>query len=198
MKATFFERMCAYIIDAFIVSIIFSLICMGVDTKETKTEKLMSELDTKLVEKTITPEEYIEEYKILLYDYQKENIFTTCISLALAIAYYIVFQYLNKGQTIGKKIINIKVVDKDTEEEISLYKYIIRTILIYNLLSGIISIPLLYILKQNAFFTIYFILLTFEILFILLSFMFILYKKDKRGLHDIIANTVVIKNSNGL
>lgn len=195
MKATFFERMCSYILDAFIVTVIFSLICMGIDTKETKTEKLMTELDEKLVEKTITPEEYIEEYQILLYDYQKENILSTGISLALTIAYYIVFQYLNKGQTIGKKLMNIKIVDKDTEKEISLVRYIIRSLLIYNLLSGVISIPLLYILKQNAFFTIYYILSITEILFILLSFIFVLYKKDKRGLHDILANTVVIKNS---
>ena len=112
MKATFFERMCSYILDAFIVTVIFSLICMGIDTNETKTEKLMTELDEKLVEKQITPEEYIEEYEILLYDYQKENILSTGISLALTIAYYIVFQYLNKGQTIGKKLMNIKIVDK--------------------------------------------------------------------------------------
>lgn len=196
MKATFFERLGAYVIDAFIVSIIFSLICMGVDTKETKTEKLMSELDAQLMEKTITTEEYIKEYKILLYDYQKESILTTSISLALTIAYYIVFQYLNKGMTLGKKLLNLKIVDKNTEKEISISRYILRSLLIYNLLSGIICIPLLYILNQTTFFTIYFILLTIEMLFILLSTIFVLYRKDKRGLHDILTNTMVIKINN--
>ena len=196
MKATFFERLGAYVIDAFIVSIIFSLICMGVDTKETKTEKLMSELDTQLMEKTITTEEYIKEYKILLYDYQKESILTTSISLALTIAYYIVFQYLNKGMTLGKKLLNLKIVDKNTEKEISISRYILRSLLIYNLLSGIICIPLLYILNQTTFFIIYFILLTIEMLFILLSTIFVLYRKDKRGLHDILTNTMVIKINN--
>ena len=46
MKATFFERLGSYLLDSFIVSIIFSLICMGIDTSQSNTEKLMSELDT--------------------------------------------------------------------------------------------------------------------------------------------------------
>ena len=194
MKATFFERLGAYILDAFIISVIFALICMGIDTTESKTEKLMSELDTKLVEKTITTEEYIEEYQVLLYDYQKENILITSISLALTIAYYIVFQFLNKGRTIGKKILNLQIVDVKTEKEISISRYILRNTLIYNLLSGIICIPLLYILKQETYFVVYLTLLTIEMLFILISTTFILYREDKRGLHDIITNTMVIKN----
>lgn len=198
MKATFFERLGAYILDAFIVSIIFSLICMGISTTETKTEKLMAELDNKLMEKKVTTEEYIEEYQILLYDYQKENILTTSISLALTIAYYIVFQFLNKGQTLGKKLLNLKVVDIKTEKQISISRYILRYILIYNLLSGILSIPLLYVLNQKTYFAIYFILLAIEMIFILINVMFILYRKDKRGLHDILTNTVVIKKGSNM
>jgi len=193
MKATFFERLGSFLLDSFIVSIIFSLICMGIDTNQSNTEKLMSELDTKLVENSITVEQYVEEYQGLLYDYQKENVLITGVSLALTIAYYIVFQYMNKGQTLGKKIMRIKVVDQKTEKPISILKGLLRSLLIYNILSGIICIPLLYLLKENIYFTTYFILLSIEILFILISAMFILYKKDKRGLHDILTNTMVIK-----
>lgn len=193
MKATFFERLGSFLLDSFIVSIIFSLICMGIDTNQSNTEKLMSELDTKLVENSITVEQYVEEYQGLLYDYQKENVLITGVSLALTIAYYIVFQYMNKGQTLGKKIMRIKVVDQKTEKPISILKGLLRSLLIYNILSGIICIPLLYLLKENIYFTTYFILLSIEMLFILISAMFILYKKDKRGLHDILTNTMVIK-----
>lgn len=193
MKATFFERLGSFLLDSFIVSIIFSLICMGINTNQSNTEKLMSELDTKLMESSITVEEYVDEYQGLLYDYQKENILITGISLALTIAYYAVFQYMNKGQTLGKKIMRIKVVDQKTEKPISILKGFLRSLLIYNILSGIICIPLLYLLKENIYFVIYFILLSIEMLFIIISAMFILYRKDKRGLQDILTNTVVIK-----
>ena len=196
MKATFFERLGSYILDAFIISIIFSLICMGVSTQETKTEKLMAELDTQLMEKTITTEEYLEEYKILLYDYQKENILTSGISLALTIAYYIVFQYMNKGQTIGKKLLKLQVVDKDTGKEISILKGLLRSLFIYNIVSGIISLALLYVLNENNFFIVYFTILTIEMIFTIASVICILYRKDKRGLHDMLTNTMVIKSTN--
>jgi len=193
MKATFFERLGSFLLDSFIVSIIFSLICMGIDTNQSNTEKLMAELDNKLMEKSITVEEYAEEYQELLYDYQKENILTTGVSIALTIAYYAIFQYMNKGQTLGKKIMRIKVVDKDTQKPISLLKGSIRSLFIYNILSGILCIPLLYILKEESYFITYSILLSIEMIFILISAMFILYKKDKNGLHDIITNTIVVK-----
>lgn len=193
MKATFFERLGSYLLDSFIVSIIFSLICMGISTTKTNTEKLMEELDSKLMDKTITVEQYTEEYQDLLYDYQKENILVTSVSLSLTLAYYAIFQYMNKGQTLGKKILRIKVVDKDTEKPLSLFKGCLRSLFIYNIFSGIIGIPLLYLLKENAYFLTYSILIIIEMIFVLISAMFILYRKDKRGLHDIITNTIVIK-----
>ena len=193
MKATFFERLGSYLLDSFIVSIIFSLICMGISTTQTNTEKLMEELDSKLMDKTITVEQYTEEYQDLLYDYQKENILVTSVSLSLTLAYYAIFQYMNKGQTIGKKILRIKVVDKETEKPLSLLKGCLRSLFIYNIFSGIIGIPLLYLLKENAYFLTYSILIIIEMIFVLISAMFILYRKDKRGLHDIITNTTVIK-----
>ncbi len=193
MKATFFERLGAYFIDTLIVSVIFSIICLGVDTSTTNTEKLMEELDNKLLSGEITNKEYMEEYKDLTYDYQKDNILQLGISAALTVSYYVVFQYMNKGQTLGKKLLKIKVVDKQTEKPISIIKGLLRTFLIYSLLSGIASIICLYITNKETYFIIYFTLLIIEALFMLISAMFVLYKKDSRGLHDIISNTIVIK-----
>ena len=57
MKATFFERVVAYLIDTIIVSFIFSLICLGFGNYTSSTEKLMKELDDKLLEEKITVDE---------------------------------------------------------------------------------------------------------------------------------------------
>ena len=194
MKATFFERLGAYFLDMLIVSFIFSIIYLGFGNQTSNTEKLISELENKLLEETITEEEFIEEYQILIYDYQKENVLKSGISVALTIAYYVVFQYMNKGQTIGKKILNIRVVDKDTKKPISILKGLLRTIIILSILSGLLNIIMLYILNKSNYFISYSILLSFEGIFILISTMLVLYKKDKRGLHDMIANTIVLKD----
>ena len=195
MKATFFERVGSYLIDTVIVTFIFSLICLGVGNNTSTTKKLMEELDDKLLEEKITVEEYLEEYQGLMYDYQKENVLQSGISVALTIAYYVVFQYMNKGQSIGKKLLKLRVVDKNTNKPISILKGLLRSLLILSILSGTLSIILLYIVSEKVYFPIYSVLLVIEGIFVLTTIILILYKKDKRGLHDIITNTVVIKES---
>jgi len=195
MKATFFERLGSYLIDTIIISLIFSLICLGFGNYESNSEKLMGELDSQLVEGTITPDEYLDEYSAVLYDYQKENILQSGISVALTIAYFVVFQYMNKGQTIGKKILKIKVVDKDTKEPISIFKGLLRSLVILSILSGTLCILFIYIFNRNNYFALYTILLFLEGIFTMTTMILILYRKDSRGLHDMMANTIVIKES---
>lgn len=195
MKASFFERLGAYFLDALIVSVLFSLICLGVSSNQSITEKQMEALDNQLLEKEITPEEYLEEYTGLLYEYQKESVLELGISTALTIAYYVVFQYMYKGQTLGKKALGIKVVDNETEKPITIPKGLLRSLLICNIPSSILSIIFLFILNKNTYFSGYAIFMGIEMVFILITMLLVLYKKDGRGLHDIMTNTKVIKES---
>ena len=195
MKATFFERLGAYLIDMLVVSLIFSIICLGLGNNTSTAEKLMQELDNKLVNSEITMEEYYEEYSKLLYDYQKENVLQSGISVALTIAYYVVFQYMNKGQTIGKKLLKIQVVDKDTKKPISILKGLLRSFIVLSILSGTLFIILIYILNSKYYITSYATILMLEAIFTLTTTMFVLYRKDSRGLHDMMANTIVLKEN---
>jgi uncharacterized RDD family membrane protein YckC len=195
MKATFFERVGAYILDAIVISLIFSVICFGIGDNKKTEELLLEELDNKLLQSEITTNEYLDEYMDIMYDYQKETILTAGISLALTVAYFVVFQYMNKGQTIGKKLLKIQVVDKETKKPISILKGLLRTFLIASILSGTVSLITLYILNQNTYYMIYGTFLGIETLFVLITIILVLYKKDGRGLHDLMANTIVIKES---
>ena len=195
MKATFFERVGAYILDAIIISLIFSVICFGIGDNTKTEELLLEELDNKLMQSEITTNEYLDEYMDIMYDYQKETILTSGISLALTVAYFVVFQYMNKGQTIGKKILKIQVVDKENKKPISILKGLLRSFIITSTLSGIVSLITIYLLKQNTYYVIYGTLLGIETLFVLITTILVLYKKDGRGLHDLMTNTIVIKES---
>ena len=195
MKVTFIERLGAYLLDALIISFIFYIICLGFGNYTDNSKKIMEELDNKLVNGLITTEEYIEQYKDVLYDYQKANVLQSGISVALTIAYYVVFQYMNKGQTLGKKILKIKVVDKDTKEPISILKGFLRSFIILSILSGTLSILFLYILNRNNYFIGYSVILFLEGIFTLTSIILVLYRKDGRGLHDMMAKTIVVKES---
>jgi uncharacterized RDD family membrane protein YckC len=193
MKATFFERLSSYLIDTLIVSLIFSLICLGFGNYTSEAEKAMLELENKMLENSITMEEYLVEYKDILYDYQKENVLQSGISVALTIAYFVVFQYMNKGQTIGKKILNIRVVDKKSKKSISILKGLLRSFIVFSVVSGTCCILFLYIFNRDTYVISYSALLSLEAIFTIVTMILVLYKKDGRGLHDMMANTIVIK-----
>lgn len=192
MKASFFKRVAAYFIDAMIVSMIVSIISTGFTSEKYENSvKEYESLTEKYVAQEITSEEYLQEYGELIYDMQKSSVVVLTASLVVTIAYFVVFQYLNKGQTLGKKLLKIKVKEKG--ENPSLKSIIIRTVMINNIFSGLLYIILLYILNKKTYYLGYSIVYVIETLFIITSIMFVLYRKDKQGLHDMIAKTEVIE-----
>lgn len=195
MKATFFDRLAAYFIDTIVITFITLIISFGLPEITGPAHKKVAELDKQFQSQEIMPIDYLEEYMNtpLQYNYQKEALVPTIISVSVIIAYFVIFQYMNKGQTIGKKLMHIKVVDEKTKKPISIGLGFLRSLLILNILSSILSILYLYILNKNNYFLVYIVTVGIENLFILISGAFILYRKDKHGIHDIITNTEVIK-----
>ena len=191
MQASFFKRFGAYFLDVMIVTLIASIVAGGFTSK--KYEEAFNkaqELEIKYLEQEITFKEYFKQSSPIYYDMEKSSIVVSIITLASSIAYFIVFQYLNKGQTIGKKLLKIRV--QENGEEPSLKAMIIRTIIVDSILSATLGIILLYILNKKTYYLGYNIVSIIELIFVFITAMFILYKKDKRGLHDIMAHTEVI------
>lgn len=193
MKAKFFDRLTAYIIDVIIISLITSIIFTSIPTNNKELEKQLSSLQDEVLSNNITYEEFVDEYQDLYYKNKKDTMTQSAITLTITIAYFVIFQYMNKGQTIGKKILHLRVVDNNTEKPLSIFKGLIRSLLIWNILSGTLGIVLIYILNKESYITSYLIISSLESIFIFIIAMFTLYRKDNRGLHDIIINSKVIR-----
>ena len=192
MKAKFFDRLTAYIIDVIIISLITSIIFTSIPTNNKELEKQLSSLQDEVLSNNITYEEFVDEYQDLYYKNKKDTMTQSAITLTITIAYFVIFQYMNKGQTIGKKILHLRVVDNNTEKPLSIFKGLIRSLLIWNILSGTLGIVLIYILNKESYITSYLIISSLESIFIFITAMFTLYRKDNRGLHDIIIDSKVI------
>ena len=121
MKVGFFTRLGAYVIDMFIIMVIVSLIGMCLPERNTNLVEEMSGLLEKEMNGEIEFDEFEKEYSNLFYEVQKETVLELGINLAITIVYFVVFQYMNKGQTIGEKLLHIRVVDKETKEPASRY-----------------------------------------------------------------------------
>jgi len=190
MQASFFKRSVAYIIDIIIVNILLSIVTIGLSANNDYSER-MTELTNQYTSNEITYTELYTEYNKLSYESQKDNYISYILELGITLAYFIGFQGLNKGQTLGKKLMKIQVV-KDTDEEVEMKDIIIRTIPLYSIVSLLTLCILIKIINMNTYNNIYNAITSVEAVFTLITMLFILYRKDKRGLHDIIAKTKVV------
>ena len=192
MKASFAKRLGAFIIDSVILSIVFAIITMGfkLNTKDINDE--VTNTLEQYESGEITIEEYLDRTLELNYELQKSSMVVNSLNIVLYVGYFIVFGYLNKGQTIGKKICKIKVVN-NKDDKLSIWNMIVRSLFIYGIFTLLYSVIFVNILNKEMFGYSYVIVSYLEIIFMITAIFMVLYKKDGRGLHDIIANTNVIE-----
>lgn len=193
MKATFYERLASYIIDFLIVSSLLSIICYKLPDNSNAYIEEINTIYESYINNEITPTDFADKYLDIVYNEEKKDILTPTISVILTIGYFIVFQYLNNGQTLGKKILKIQVVDKNTNTPPSILKGTIRTIFILNIASNIITIILRTCANKNTYLITSTILSIFNWIFLVITIVLMISKSSCRGLHDLMANTIVIK-----
>ena len=192
--ASFFDRLGCYLLDVLLIFAISSVISVFIPSKGNDINKEITALTEKYTNGEVGSETFINEYQDLMYNYQKENYLTIVISVGLNFIYFVVFAYFNKGQTIAKKLTNIKVVDNKTGERPKFWQMLVRNVFIYSLLSNVIILILLFTSKNNFIYC-YMLVGGFDLMFVMITVMFVLYRKDKRGLHDMMACTKVVKES---
>lgn len=191
--ATFFERLGAYLVDIIIISFLLGIIGYGLPESSINVNEKMNELEDKLLNNEITSKEYFNEYSMIVYESQSSSKLSFGISLAFSIAYFVVFQTLFNGQTFGKKLLRIKVVNKDDNKSASMWQMFVRSLFTMSIFSGTLDLLLIFILSRNSYSIVYLSVSLIETLFIIATIICVLYKKDKRGLHDMMAGTSVVK-----
>lgn len=192
-KPYFFPRLVAYIIDIFLVSIV----CTGImflipeNKNYNKYVKEYEQIQTDLIQNKITKDEYLHKSVDIVYDIDYSNVVSMIIEVVVIILYFVVFQFYNRGQTLGKKLMRLKVVSSDNQD-VTLNQMAYRSLIINAVLVDILIIAALLFLGRDYY---YYIssglqLLTGTIVFITL--IMILFRKDGRGLHDVVVRTKVI------
>ena len=190
MKSMFFKRLCAFLTDFIIVTVLFTVITMGFQTNSKLSEEASS-LVSKYSKQEITIEEYNKRAREINYELQKENVTVNILSCTITIGYFFVFNYLNKGKTLGKTLFKIKVTEDGRSPSIK--AIVLRGIFIYGVLSSLYNIIFVNIFDVKKFSVGYSIVSYIESIFVIVSGFMVLYRKDKRGLHDMIAKTMVVE-----
>lgn len=193
MKSNSYKRITAYFVDIMIITFISSLITFVIPTSEnyTKLTKQFSNLTEEYANQKITKEEYLTKGSEINYSLSKETVAESIVTLVITISYFVVFTYFMNGETIGKKIMKIKITSNN-HKKLTMNNYLVRSLIINSILLQFISILTILFLDKTTYLSVYNIISNvFSIIFVV-SFMMILFRKDGRGLHDILANTKVI------
>lgn len=192
------KRLLAYIIDILIVGFVASAIssievinpyCDNYIEAYEKYSKEMDSLNEDNVFDKIKSEEFVLDYQNVL----KYGVYSSVICITCYILYFGGFQKWNKNQTVGKKLMRLKVVNKNNKDDVRLWQYILRTIIVYNLLFNSLSVVVSYMFKGNLFFTTSIITSIIGYVITYVGYIMILFRKDGCGLHDFVSGTKVVE-----
>ena len=193
MNASLKKRLLAYLIDILIVSVVFSLCTLNYsDVKIESYDNEVSTLTNDFVSGKISSYNYLSGYADIVYDIQYESLYRNIIYLVICVGYFMIFQYLNKGQTVGKKLMGIRVVDKDNDN-VSFLQMFIRTCIINEIMYYLMTIILVIFANRIVLLAGYGLLGLVNNLVIIISFIMIVRRNDNRGIHDMLSHTHVVE-----
>ncbi len=138
---------------------------------------------------------YEKQIKKFNYEISKNSVISTIISIAIVIAYFGIFQFSMNGQTIGKKLMKLKVV-KNKKGELTIFNYLIRCAILNGVIINLVLIIFVNIFSANDFYMANYIVSNIQSIVEILILIMIFMTSDARGLHDYIAGTKVIDISN--
>ena len=193
-KALFVQRFIAFLLDIFILSSIASLISYPfLDAKSIdKLNKNSSEVIEKYTTGEIDMDTYVDEVKGISYQLSQKQGVVSLVTLFLAVLYFIVYQYYNNGQSIGKKLMKIKVVSS-TDKEITMNSFIFRSLIVNSILVDMISFAIVIFGNETAYFYGVAICGIIKYTLLLICGFMVMWSKSGLGLHDRIAHTTVVK-----
>lgn len=189
--SNFKSRILAYILDVLIISIVVTLIS-SIFTRN-NYNKLNDELN-KVTENYLNEEidlsTFIYSQADITQDIDKENVYINLIQGFLIVGYFIILPMCNNGQTLGKKLLKIKIVSE--KGELDYNQLIIRSLIVNGLGYLSLSMALLYILPSFAYFITTSILSLIETVVTIISAVMIIRNDSHKGIHDILSGTKVI------
>lgn len=194
VKAYFIPRFIAYLIDIILIvfpaSFLFSFLPQSENVMKLQEQSV--QLQESYVKNEITSEEYVAQTLDLSYDMAYQNVAYVIIEVSFIVCYFVIYQCKNNGQTLGKKLMKVRVVSIDSNHELSMNQYLYRVLILQSVALNLLSLIGVLIFSKSIYgaFSTGLGLLQYTVWVI--TFIMVLYRKDGRGVHDMIAGTRVV------
>ena len=189
------KRILAYLIDVVIVLLASSMLSsISYLNPQLETyNKYYDEYSEKTkdyLDKKTADDEYLQITNDYSYKLERNSVYSSIISVVTILLYFGVFQKYNNGQTLGKKLLNIRV-----KGNLNVFKYLLRTAIIYNVFINVAKIILIVALDQNQYLIANKYLYALALVVEVTTIVMIMLRKDHKGLHDLIVGSEVIEEN---
>lgn len=188
------RRAIAYLIDMLLCAIVI-LVCTTFLKPKQNVAVLNLELNTineLALNHEISINTYLNRYADIIHDLDREKVMVNLINCIFIMGYFVILPYFFEGQTLGKRIMGLKIRRRDGEL-LMLTDLIIRNLIINGLGFLLISLCILYIAPSMIYFIVATLLGILQILLVIVSVFMVIYRKDNRGLHDVLSETIVVR-----
>ena len=119
------------------------------------------------------------------------NLINQICNLVFILGYFIIIPVVNNGQTLGKKILKIKI--EKIDGNLTIRDMVIRNFITTSLLQLMISSTLVYIVNNDIYYNLSIFVSLLQILLVIITSFMIIYRKDEKGVQDLITGTQVIE-----
>ena len=158
------------------------------DVLNDKTEVTQEDIDG--LKESIT-NSYNDQFYDINYSLEKNMMIYNVIYIVMIIIYFGLLPIFTNGQTIGKRLLRLKVVTKDGKDA-GFVRYTVRSLILYQSVFTIIQMILVGTLSVDNYYTaIDFVTIARDLVYYVILFM-VMVRIDGRGLHDFIAGTKVV------
>lgn len=137
--------------------------------------------------------DFQDEYKSIYYKLSKYSVIGNVVQVIVIFAYFVGINLLTKGQTVGKKIMKLQIINnKDSSSKVSLLSYFIRTLILYNPVYYLAIIIGVYVFSSSDFYNWALVWSNIKNYLDIVIVIMVVIRLDGRGLHDLLAGTRVI------
>jgi len=189
------KRLIAYFIDVIIVSVlsvfILSFLPFVSFDMNAYTEKMHSYNDYILRSTTGSADIDEEELIQKSYDLEKMSQTLTILTTGMMLFYFGIVGFVFEGQTLGKKIMKIKIVAIH-DEKLQPGLFLLREIILLNIIPKVLLILVTILSDVDTWYSLSNVLNNISYIFMFIVYGFIIFRDDERGLHDITGRTKVV------
>ena len=191
-KARFYQRALAYIIDALLIAVVATVVTYPFRSESVKkVDNQIIETTQKALQGKIKASAYSVQMNDLTYEKAKLDGISNVVTILLGVIYYIVYQGLTKGQTLGKRLFKIKIVKNDKSE--LTYNDLILRNLLNNFIIFDILLAVFALIGKKPFLAAYKCIDIAQLGIIIVSVFMIAIRNDGRSIMDLLANTKVVR-----